>query len=121
MHTDVKDLTETHHTTGRCPAHLEAAQGGCPMDLRTIVLEELKLLFEEDGLELPTLNDGLVLLDSELDSLGFAVLVARLDERLGYDPFTLMSEPVYPQTLGEFVHIYERFGPGSKKVPDATQ
>jgi len=84
------------------------------MDVRGTVLEELALIFEEDGLELPALDDGLVLLDSDLDSLGFAVLVARLDERLGYDPFTLMNEPVYPQTLGEFIGIYERFGPNGQ-------
>jgi hypothetical protein len=30
---------------------------------------------------------------------------------LGYDPFTLMDEPVYPKTLGEFVAVYERFAP----------
>jgi hypothetical protein len=55
------------------------------------------------------LTDASVLLQSGLDSLGFAVLVARLEEDLGYDPFTMMDEPVYPQTLGELVSIYERF------------
>jgi hypothetical protein len=53
--------------------------------------------------------DHLVLLESGLDSLGFAVLVTRLELSLGYDPFSLMEEPVYPQTLGEFVGIYDRF------------
>jgi hypothetical protein len=53
--------------------------------------------------------DHLVLLESGLDSLGFAVLVTRLELSLGYDPFSLMEEPVYPQTLGEFVDIYDRF------------
>jgi aryl carrier-like protein len=54
-------------------------------------------------------TDDTVLLESGLDSLGFAILVARLEEELEYDPFTLMDEPVYPGTLGEFVAIYERF------------
>jgi len=57
------------------------------------------------------LEDGSVLLESGLDSLGFAVLVVRLEETLGYDPFVLMSEPVYPRTFGEFLDIYERFQP----------
>lgn len=57
------------------------------------------------------LEDDTVLLDSGLDSLGFAVLVARLEEELGYDPFVMMEEPVYPRTLGEFVSIYKRFSP----------
>lgn len=81
------------------------------MNIRDVIVEELSLLFEEDGLSRPEFVDELVLLSTELDSLGFAVLVARLDERLGYDPFSLMTEPVYPQTLGEFVEIYGRFGP----------
>ncbi len=57
------------------------------------------------------LVDETVLLESGLDSLGFAILVARLEEELGYDPFVLMDEPVYPRTLGEFVAIYQRFAP----------
>lgn len=81
------------------------------MNVRTVIVDEMSLLFEEDGLSQPEFLDDLVLLSTELDSLGFAVLVARLDERLGYDPFSLMDEPVYPQTLGEFVEIYGRFCP----------
>ena len=57
------------------------------------------------------LVDNTVLLDSGLDSLGFAILVSRLEEELGYDPFVMMDEPVYPQTLGEFIAIYQRFAP----------
>jgi acyl carrier protein len=59
------------------------------------------------------LQDDTVLLESGLDSLGFAILVATLEEDLGYDPFVLMDEPVYPRTLGEFVSIYERFAPAA--------
>lgn len=84
------------------------------MNVRAVIIEELSLLFEEDGLVQPQFVDELVLLSTELDSLGFAVLVARLDERLGYDPFSLMDEPAYPQTLGEFVEIYGRFNPDSR-------
>jgi acyl carrier protein len=54
------------------------------------------------------IHDGTVLLESGLDSLGFAILVARLEEELGRDPFTEMEDVVYPRTLGEFVSIYER-------------
>lgn len=53
--------------------------------------------------------DDLVLLESGLDSLGFALLVTQLEMELGYDPFTIMSEPTYPRTFGEFVAVYERF------------
>ena len=57
--------------------------------------------------QIPLSADNSVLLESGLDSLGFAILVVRLEETLGYDPFVLMSEPVYPKTFGEFLDIYE--------------
>jgi len=60
---------------------------------------------------LSEITDDTVLLESGLDSIGFAILVAQLEEELGYDPFTLMEEPFYPRTFGEFVSIYERFAP----------
>jgi hypothetical protein len=41
--------------------------------------------------------------------MGFAILITQLEERLGYDPFTLMEEAVYPRTFGSFVEVYERF------------
>jgi acyl carrier protein len=53
------------------------------------------------------LRDDLVLLDSGLDSLGFAVLVARLEDKLGVDPFTAAEEAVFPVTFGDFVKVYE--------------
>ena len=61
----------------------------------------------EHGKILAPLNDDLVLADSGLDSLGFAVLVARLEDALGVDPFTASEEAVFPVTLGDFVKVYE--------------
>ncbi len=55
------------------------------------------------------LNDQTVLLESGLDSLGFAILVARLEEEYGLDPFMIMEEPIYPRTLIEFVSIYNKY------------
>ena len=55
------------------------------------------------------ISSDTILLESGLDSLGFAILVAQLEESLGYDPFSMMDEPVYPRTFGELVEIYERF------------
>jgi acyl carrier protein len=54
------------------------------------------------------LTDDLVLLESGLDSLGFAILVARLEEDLGFDPFVEMANAVYPKTFGDFVGIYDQ-------------
>ncbi len=79
--------------------------------VRQTILEEIAALLTEEEKEVPDLQDGDVLLESGLDSLGFAVLVTRLEETLGYDPFTEMDEPVYPQTLGEFVDVYAQHTP----------
>ena len=59
--------------------------------------------------DLPHLTDESVLLETGLDSLGFAILVTRLEEELGYDPFTQSDSAVYPKTFREFVQLYEQF------------
>ncbi|HVW07676.1 MAG TPA: phosphopantetheine-binding protein [Bryobacteraceae bacterium] len=85
--------------------------------LREKVLACLAEAAEARGLRADlNLCDESILLESGLDSLGFAVLVVRLEETLGYDPFVLMTEPVYPKTLGEFLDIYMRHLPVSAPV-----
>lgn len=74
------------------------------------IIETMREIAEISGVRLvENINDNTVLLESGLDSLGFAILVARLEEELGYDPFVMMSEPTYPRTLGELVSIYKQF------------
>jgi acyl carrier protein len=83
--------------------------------LRKQIIDTLYEVADIRGVDVslhPT-NDT-VLLDSGLDSLGFAILVARLEEDLGFDPFAMMDIPFYPRTLNEFVAIYERFAPEVK-------
>lgn len=63
------------------------------------------------GAAAPVLADDTVLLDSGLDSLGFAILVTRLEEDLGYDPFSLAAEAFYPRTFREFVDFYAANAP----------
>ena len=76
------------------------------------ILTMLKEIASENDVEINTnIASETVLLESGLDSLGFAILIARLEEELGYDPFTIMEEPVYPQTFGQLVEIYQRFEP----------
>lgn len=65
----------------------------------------------QNDTDAPTLNDGDILLDSGLDSLGFAIFVSQLEEELGYDPFTLSDDAYYPQTYGEFVAFYAKHQP----------
>ena len=61
------------------------------------------------SLAVEKLEDDTVLLESGLNSLGFAILVVKLEEELGYDPFSMMDEAVYPTTFSEFVEIYKKF------------
>jgi hypothetical protein len=77
------------------------------MDLEQIVFDEIKQIAAEGGTPVNALlMRSTKVFESGLDSLGFAVLVAKLEERLGFDPFVAMPEPVYPATLGEFIDVY---------------
>jgi hypothetical protein len=42
-----------------------------------------------------------------LDSLCFAIIVTRLENDLGVDPFSANEGAPFPVTLGEFVRFYE--------------
>jgi acyl carrier protein len=82
------------------------------MELRNIILRAFSQALEKRHLPASgDLTDDMVLLDSGLDSLGFAVLVVILEEELGYDPFSVMDEAKYPTTFGEFVTAYQQFSP----------
>ena len=69
------------------------------------------LIEQAEGTSLTLLSDDLVLLESGLDSMGFAVLVVELEEILGFDPFSISEEAFYPSTFGEFVSFYEKHEP----------
>jgi len=81
--------------------------------MKEIIKQTYMEVLEQTGSNLlvPELKDDVVLLESGLDSLGFAILVATLEEKLEFDPFTMMDEPFYPSTFGEFVEIYEKMNP----------
>lgn len=77
------------------------------MDILTTIESTFREILSENGLTAPVpLPGDLVLLNSGLDSLGFAILVTKLEGSLGYDPFVIMKSPVYPRTYQEFVDIY---------------
>jgi acyl carrier protein len=77
------------------------------MSVKATVISEIQRIAEDETLSLPPLTDDLVLLDSGLDSFGIAILVARLEEALGFDPFTETDDMAYPVTLGDFISFYE--------------
>lgn len=79
------------------------------MELRDKILEVIAEVAELSDCELVSdIADNTILLESGLDSLGFAILVARLEEELNYDPFAEMEDAVYPSTFAEFVSIYSK-------------
>ena len=77
------------------------------MSVKLTIMDQMVEIAREHGKILSPLRDDLVLLDSGLDSLGFAVLVARLEDRLGIDPFTASEDALFPVTFGDFVKVYE--------------
>lgn len=79
-------------------------------EIRRIFAEVWKT---EVGTDAPEIAEDTVLLESGLDSLGFAIFVSQLEEDLGYDPFTLSDDAYYPQTFGEFVAFYEKYRPAA--------
>src|SRR5436305_1950907 len=80
-------------------------------DIRTTILSEIQRLAEAEKKPVPELKDDLVLLESGMDSLMLAILVARLEETLGLDPFTASEDVFYPVTLGDFIKAYEAAKP----------
>ncbi len=80
------------------------------MSVKLTIIEQMEQIAREHGKILPPLKEDLVLADCGLNSLGFAVLVARLEDTLGIDPFTAADDAIFPVTLGEFVKVYEHGG-----------
>src|SRR4051794_34708690 len=60
--------------------HHADESGEADMTLKETVISQIQQVAEENGKPLPPLRDDLVLLDSGLDSLAIAILVARLEE-----------------------------------------
>jgi Phosphopantetheine attachment site len=87
------------------------------MTVRLTIVAQIEQVAQEQHVKLPPLTDALVLLDSGLDSLGFAILVARLEDALGFDPFTASDDVYFPVTLGDFVRVYEN---AAKKLEVAS-
>jgi acyl carrier protein len=78
-----------------------------PMSIRNAIINQFELVARDQKQKLPPLSDELVLLESGLDSLFFAVIVARLEDELGFDPFSASEEVEFPVTFSDFVKIYE--------------
>jgi hypothetical protein len=77
------------------------------MTIRSEITAQFQQVAQEYDKRLAPLVDDLDLLDSGLDSLCFAVIVARLERQLDIDPFGSSEDAVFPVTFGEFVQFYE--------------
>ncbi len=81
------------------------------MDLHQIIMDEIGSVAKEQGKVLKPLADATLLADCGLDSLGFAILVANLEDKLGFDPFATADDVRFPQSLGELVAFYSAAAP----------
>jgi acyl carrier protein len=77
------------------------------MDTRSEIVAQFTQVAQEQGMKLAPLTESVELVESGLDSLCFAIVVARLEQKLGVDPFSASEDAVFPVTFGEFVRLYE--------------
>ena len=77
------------------------------MSVRSKVIEAIEQIAKEQNVTLPALSDDLSLHETGFDSLAFAILVARLEDETGVDPFTIAEDATFPATVGDFVRAYE--------------
>jgi hypothetical protein len=83
---------------------------GKRMSVRATVASQFEQVASEQKRKLARLSDDLKLLESGLDSLSFALVVVRLEETLGFDPFDGSENMNFPVTFGDFVKLYESHG-----------
>ena len=76
------------------------------MLIRSTILAQIKDVANEQGKRLVPLTDDVALLECGLDSLCLAVLIVRLEECLGCDPFSELGAHA-PLTVGDFIRAYE--------------
>jgi len=77
------------------------------MNVRQTITEEIKAVLTEAGKKVPELSDATSLMNGlDMDSLEFAVLVVRLEQRLQVDPFNSAGLQVFPTTIGELIELY---------------
>ena len=77
------------------------------MTIQALIFEQFEQVALAQEKTVAPLTEELVLLESGLDSLCFAIIVAKLEDELGVDPFTASENVYFPVTLGEFVKFYE--------------
>lgn len=77
------------------------------MSVKAQVLSAIEKVAKEQNKILPPLSNDLPLEKTGFDSLCFAILVARLEDSLGVDPFSAEGGVTFPTTIGDFVALYD--------------
>lgn len=77
------------------------------MTMKSAISAEFERVAAEQEKTLAALDDDTMLLDTGLDSLCFAIIVARLEDALGFDAFQVAGDETFPVTFGDFVRFYE--------------
>jgi acyl carrier protein len=75
--------------------------------MRDEIIAEMHTIAKEQKIVLKPIVDDQPLADFGFDSLCFAILVARLDDRFGIDPFATSEEMNFPVTVGDFIALYQ--------------
>jgi acyl carrier protein len=83
------------------------------MSMRSDIITLFEQVAREQDKKVVPITDDLGLLESGLDSLCFAIIVARLEDTLGLDPFSTAEEIGFPVTVGDFIKLYENAAAGS--------
>lgn len=76
------------------------------MSVRSSIVTVFEDVAREQKRKLTPLSDDLKLVQSGLDSLSFALIVARLEDVLNTDPFEFLD--AFPVTFGDFIKLYEK-------------
>ena len=94
-------------------AHADAAK----VSVRSTIAALLHKVAAEHGRTLAPLTDELKIFESGLDSLSVAIVVMRLAELLGSDPFDNGNVVRQPITFGDLVRMYEAALPRCAREP----
>ncbi len=72
---------------------------------RTLV-KTIEAVLRERGDEPGAIGADTPMADTGLDSLDVAAVVVRMEEQLGFDPFTSGNITEFPRTVGDFAALY---------------
>jgi hypothetical protein len=73
---------------------------------REQVIDQIRLCFADEGVTFEESMLSAGVMDLGVDSMTYAILVARLERETGFDPFTQNATLPYPETLEDFVQAY---------------